>query len=86
MGTVTIKELDEDAYRLLKAEASRKGVKIGEAASEAFRKWARSQKAVRSKDKYGMRKAIEHMDSTRTPSGEWSATKEIRRWRETQKR
>lgn len=82
MGTVTIKKLDEDAYRLLKAEASRKGMRIGEAASEAFRKWVRSQKATRVKDKYGMREAIKHMDSTRMPSGEWSATEEIRRWRE----
>lgn len=86
MGTVTIKKLDEDAYRLLKAEASRKGMNIGEAASEAFKKWVRSQKAKRAKDKLGMRKAIEHMDSTRTSSGEWSATEEIRRWRESRKK
>jgi hypothetical protein len=35
--TVVIKDVDQAAFRILKGEAAKEGLKIGEAASQAFR-------------------------------------------------
>jgi hypothetical protein len=40
--SMTIKGADEHAFRNLKAEVARLGIKVGEAATEAFRMWIAS--------------------------------------------
>jgi translation initiation factor 2B subunit (eIF-2B alpha/beta/delta family) len=84
--SVSIKDVDENAYRNLKAEAIRRDMKIGEAASEAFRLWISSKRQNRQRDVELMRKAAETMDRLRKESKtEWSGTEEIRKWRDQRK-
>ena len=82
---VVIKDVDDTAYRHLKGEAIRAGLKVGEAASEAFRLWVqeRSLKKVRDRDR--VRRASEEIDRIRSEVGRvqgWSSTEVIRKWRE----
>lgn len=85
--SVSIKDLDENAYRNLKAEAIRHGMKVGDAASEAFRQWVASKRQTRQRDIERMREAAKNMDELRRSSEiEWSGVEEIRRWREERKR
>lgn len=84
--SVSIKDIDENAYRNLKAEAIRHDMKIGEAASEAFRLWVASKRQNRQRDEERMRKAAEKMDNLREKSdASWSGTEEIRKWRDQRK-
>ena len=86
MGSnVVIKGVDEAAYRGLKGEAVKRGLKIGEAASEAFRLWVHQQSLGRVHDRERMRRAAERMDETRRRIGRVegsSSTEVIREWRE----
>jgi hypothetical protein len=85
--SVSIKGLDENAYRNLKAEAIRHGMKVSEAATEAFRLWVASKRQTRQRDEERMRKAAEDMDALRNESKiKWSGAEEIRRWRDERKR
>ncbi len=85
--SVSIKGLDENAYRNLKAEAIRHGMKVSEAATEAFRLWVASKRQTRQRDEERMRKAAEDMDALRNKSEiKWSGAEEIRRWRDKRKR
>lgn len=85
--SVSIKDLDENVYRNLKAEAVRHGMKVGEAATEAFRLWVASKRQTRQRDEERMRKAAEDMDVLRNKSRvKWSGAEEIRRWRDKRKR
>ena len=85
--SVSIKDLDEDAYRNLKAEAVRHGMKISDAATEAFRQWVASKRQTRQRDRDKMRAAAAKMDALRTTSEDkWSGAEEIRRWRDERKR
>jgi len=81
--SVTIKEIDENVFRNFKAEAIRHGLKLGEAAAEAFRLWMLFKRYGRVRDKARMLRAARHMDELREKSAEgWSGAEEIRRWRE----
>ena len=80
---VTIKELDENVFRNFKAEAIRRGLKIGEATAEAFRLWILFKRQGRVRDRTRMSRAAKHMDELRKKSPEgWSGVEEIRKWRE----
>lgn len=85
MGTVVIKEVDEEAFRNLKGEAIKAGLKVGEAASQAFRLWVQQRSLQKVKDIDRMKKAAEIMDRNRVKLGElreWSSVEVIRKWRE----
>lgn len=85
--SVSIKDLDENVYRNLKAEAIRHGMKISDAATEAFRLWVASKRQTRQRDKERMRSAAEDMDALRSGTiTEWSGAEEIRRWRDERRR
>ena len=83
-----IKGVDEDAYRRLKSRASREGLKIGQAASVAFRTWAQQEHQKRIRDADKMKMAAEIMDSNRAKLKQvqdWSSVKVIRRWRQSRR-
>jgi len=84
--SVSIKDIDEDAFRNFKAEAVRMGLKIGDAATEAFRMWVASKRQTRIRDRGRMIEAARDMDELRTSSGKgWSGAEEIRKWRDKRK-
>ena len=89
MGSnIVIKDVDEAAYRNLKGEAVKAGLKVGEAASQAFRLWVQQRSLGRTRDTEKMRKAAERMDQLRKEIGRvegWSSTEVIREWRERRK-
>ena len=77
--------MDENAFRRLKAEAIKKGIKIGQAASQAFRLWAQESELGHLKDIDRLReaaKAIEESRSKLKALEEWSSAEVIRSWRE----
>jgi len=83
--TVVIKEVDEEAFRNLKGEAIKASLRVGEAASQAFRLWVQQSTLQRVKDIDRMKKAAEVMDKNRAKFGElkeWSSVEVIRKWRE----
>ncbi|MFQ6074634.1 MAG: hypothetical protein ACE5Z5_00670 [Candidatus Bathyarchaeia archaeon] len=81
--SVTIKDVDEGVFRNFKAEAVRHGLRMGEAASEAFRLWIAFKRCGRVRDRRRMLRAAEDMDGLRKKSARgWSGVEEIRRWRE----
>ncbi len=85
--SVSIKDLDENAYRVLKAEAVRRGMKVSDAATEAFRQWVAANKLGRQRDVERMRAAARDMDELRgVGEAKWSGAEEIRRWRDERKR
>ena len=77
--------MDEEAFRNLKGEAVRSGLRVGEAASQAFRLWIQQRNLQRVRDIDRLRKAAEAMDRNRsklTAREDWSTVEVIRRWRE----
>lgn len=86
MGSnVVIKDVDDAAYRHFKGEAVKAGLKVGEAASQAFRLWVQDRSLKRVRDLDRMRRASEEMDRIRLEVGHvkgWSSTEVIREWRE----
>ncbi len=80
--SVSIKDLDENVYRNLKAEAIRQGMKVSDAATEAFRLWVASKRQMRQRDVERMRDAAKDMDALRESGAKWSGAEEIRRWRD----
>lgn len=86
MGSnIVIKDVDETAYRSLKGEAVRTGMKVGEAASQAFRLWVQERSLGRVRDRDKMRRAAARTDEMRRKIGPvkgWSSTEVIRSWRE----
>lgn len=83
---VTIKKLDEDVFRNFKAEAIRRGLKIGEATTEAFRLWILFKKYGRVRNRTRMQRAAQRIRELRRKSAKgWSGTEEIRKWRELRK-
>ncbi len=86
--SVSIKGIDEAAFRNLKAEAARRGIKVGDAASEAFRVWVSSKRVARLRDADAMLEATRDMDRIRAKHGktEWSGVAEIRKWRDERRR
>ncbi|MBM3292428.1 hypothetical protein FJY84_07085 [Candidatus Bathyarchaeota archaeon] len=83
--SISIKDLDENAYRNLKAEAVRHGMKVSDAATEAFREWVASKRQSRVRDLDRMKAAALDMDALRGSCGKWSGSEEIRRWRDERK-
>ena len=83
--TVVIKDVEKNAFRSLKGEAAKSGLKIGEAASQAFKMWVQQRTLQKLRDIERMRKAARIIDENRaklTPLKEWSGVEEIRRWRD----
>ena len=81
--SISIKDLDESVFRNLKAEAVRRGMRIGDAATEAFRAWVASKRQVRVRDRECMLAAARDMDALRGGGGaDWSGVEEIRKWRD----
>jgi len=84
--SVSIKGVDEQAFRNLKAEAVRNGVKVGEAATEAFRMWVASKRQTVLRDRQKMLRAAKSMDNLRVQyKARWSGVEEIRKWRDERK-
>jgi hypothetical protein len=84
--SVSIKDIDEKAFRSLKAEAAKAGMKVGDAASEAFRMWVISKRLGRLRDKDRMLEAARQMDILRNATKtKWSGVEEIRKWRDRRK-
>lgn len=85
--SVSIKDVDENAYRNLRAEATRHGMRVGDAATEAFRQWVASKRQARQRDQERIKCAAEDMDRLRSEGAAgWSGAEEIRRWRDQRKR
>jgi len=87
-STVVIKDVDEEAYRNFRGEAVKAGLKVGEAASQAFRLWVEQRTLRRLRDVDRLKRAAERMDRNRESLGkteEWSSTEVIREWRELRK-
>lgn len=86
MGTtVVIKGVEEETFRSLKGEAAKAGLKVGEAASQAFKLWTQRRTLQRLRNIDRMRKAARTMDENRAKLAvlkEWSAVEEIRKWRQ----
>jgi hypothetical protein len=85
MVVVVIKDVDENAFRRLKSEAIKKGIKIGQAASQAFRLWAQESELKPLKDIDRLRGAAEAIENIRLNLQKiegWSSVEVIRRWRE----
>lgn len=83
--TVVIKDVDDSAYRNLKGEAIKAGLKVGQAASQAFRLWVQKRMQQRVKDVDRMKKAAQSMDNVRASLNRvegWSSVEVIRKWRE----
>jgi hypothetical protein len=82
--SISIKNVDEASFRNLKAEAVRKGLKVGQAASESFRLWVSTGSKRHLRDTGRMAAAAEDMDRLRSEVGksEWSGVQEIRKWRD----
>ncbi|TLX95308.1 MAG: hypothetical protein E6K96_07425 [Thaumarchaeota archaeon] len=84
---MSIKDVDEGAFRNLKAEAVRSGTRVGDAATEAFRMWVASKREVRIRDRERMLEAAKDIDRLRLGhKGEWSGTTEIRQERDKRRR
>lgn len=84
-STVVIKDVDEEAFRNLKGEAVKTGLKVGEAASQAFRLWVQQRTLQKVRDIDRLKKAAGVMDRNRARLGklkEWSSVEVIRKWRE----
>ena len=85
--SLSIKDVDENAYRNLRAEAARQGIRVGDAATEAFRMWVASKRQVRQRDVERMKRAAEDMDKlAKEGKPGWSGVEEIRKWRDQRKR
>jgi hypothetical protein len=86
MGSdVVIKDVDDAAYRNLKGEAAKAGLKVGEAASQAFRLWVHERSLGRVRDFERIRAASSDIDRLREKIGRvpgYDSTKVIREWRE----
>lgn len=89
MGSnIVIKGVDEAVYRNLKGEAVKAGMKVGEAASQAFRLWVQQRSLDRVRDRERMRRAAARTDEMRLKIGRvkgWDSTEVIRKWRELRK-
>ena len=84
-STIVIKDVDDEAYKSLKGEAVRSGMKVGEAASQSFRHWVQHRRLRRVRDTDRQMKAAEIMDRNRSrtaPRSDWSSVDVIRTWRE----
>ena len=84
--SVSIKDVDERTFRNLKAEAVRRGIRVGDAATEAFRMWVASKRQITIRDRERLLGAASDMDNLRAEyQGRWSGVAEIRKWREQRK-
>ncbi len=87
-STIVIKDVDDEAFRNLKGEAVRSGMRVGEAATQSFKLWVQQHKLRRVRDVDRQRMATEIMDRNRSkiaPREDWSAVDVVRVWRETRR-
>ena len=87
-SNIVIKDVDAAVYRSLKGEAIKAGMKVGEAASQAFRLWVQQRNLGRVRHRDRMRKAAARTDVMRRNIGPvegWNSTEVIRKWRELRK-
>src|SRR5437660_11306587 len=68
-SNIVIKDVDAAVYRSLKGEAIEAGMKVGEAASQAFRLWVQQRNLGRVRDRARMRKAAAKTHVMRTNVG-----------------
>ncbi len=83
--TVVIKGVDARSYRNFRGEAVKAGLKVGEAATEAFRLWVEHRTERIMKDTDRLRRACETMDRNRARTQldeTWDSAEVIRRWRD----
>ena len=81
--SASIKNLDENTYRNLKAEAVRHGMTISEAANEAINHWIAKKRLTPQRDTERMQEAARQMDALRARNlSEWSGVETVRRWRD----
>ena len=88
-STIVIKGVDEESYRNFKGEAIKAGLKVGQAASEAFRLWVRYRTARKIRDRDLLEKVCEIMDRNRSKTKfdqSWDSAEVIRRWRDVRRR
>lgn len=84
-STIVIKDVDETIYRSLRGEAIKAGLRVGEAASQAFQLWVQQRSLGRVRNTDAMKRAARSMDQRRNRIGQvkgWSSTEVIRQWRE----
>lgn len=81
--SISIKDVDEKTFLNFKAEAIREGLKLGEAASEAFQLWINSKKLRRLKDFERIKIASEEIDQLREKSEKnFNSLEVLKKWRE----
>ena len=83
--TVVIKGVDVDVYRNFKGEAMKVGLKMGQAATEAFRLWVHRMASSRVDEIERRRTLAQSMDAHRAQlsrDDEWDSTEVIRSWRD----
>ncbi|MBS7646138.1 MAG: hypothetical protein QXR65_07925 [Candidatus Bathyarchaeia archaeon] len=83
--TVVIRDVDEKAFKRLKAEAMLRGIKVGQAASQAFRLWVQESGMKPLKGLDRLREAADAVEGARLrlrPIEGWSSIEVIRGWRE----
>lgn len=87
--TVVIKGVDGDVYRNFKGEAMKLGLKMGQAATEAFRLWIHDCSSSRLAEIERRGSLSEAMDSRRAKLSRddgWDSTEVIRSWRDVRAR
>ena len=84
--SISIKDVDERIFLNFKAEAIRDGLKLGQAATEAFQLWINSKKLKRLKDSERIKKASEEIDRLREKSEKgFNSLEELKQWRKVRK-
>jgi hypothetical protein len=87
--TVVIKGVDGNVYRNFKGEAMKMGLKMGQAATEAFRLWVHHTTSSRLGELERRKSLSESMDAKRallTSEDGWDSTELIRSWRDARRR
>lgn len=83
--TIVIKGVDGDVYRNFKGEAMKVGLKMGQAATEAFRLWVHRMASSRILEIERRMTLARSMDAHRarlSQDDEWDSAEVIRSWRD----
>ena len=83
--TIVIKGVDGDIYRNFKGEAMKLRLKMGQAATEAFRLWVHQATSSRFREIERRMSLSESMDARRAELSKqegWDSTEVIRSWRD----
>ncbi len=80
--SISIKDVDEKTFLNFKAEAIKEGLKLGQAATEAFQLWINSKKMHRLKDFEIIKSASEKINELRKKSEKgFDSLEVLTRWR-----